>query len=636
MSTSENAAAMESGITKKGDFDINESSLNAINLNSDSFDAIAAEEIVTTTRDSFTELEVEDDPYEVKFVVEKTRIPPFALMNWKQKTFKICSDIFKVIILIACLFCFIIALSLLGSAFQIISGTTVGKTFRNSDIFDNPIAGLVIGILATVLVQSSSTSTSIIVSMVASRLLTIDQAVYMIMGANIGTSVTNTIVSMTQISNTNIFRRAFAGACVHDMFNFLSVLVLLPLQAATKCITKVSEACVESMNLEADVVDADFLKKLTKPVTSRIISVDKKLITRIGIETNETTLNDLYKLSMVKWSKCDDDSTWFVYCPNESWSDTVVGLTLLLWSLVMLVICLLVMVKILQCLLSGNIAVVLHKAINTEFRFPFGYLRGYLLIAVGIGITILVQSSSVTTSSLVPLVGIGVLNLKTLYPITLGANIGTTVTSILASFSQSEVGLALTVAFCHLFFNVFGIVIWFVVPITRRVPIGASKKLGNITAKHRWFAAFYILTVFVVIPLLLFGLSLAGWVVMFLVLLPFALLGLFVGVVFLFRRYKPSVLPPYLMKFYWLPKWIRHEPAWLKAIHNGMAKKAAKKEEKAAAKKALGLPTTMEKIYGRLGPLVELQSEDSKKSEDETTSKKHMQLSHELEVTTEV
>eukprot|EP00121_Abeoforma_whisleri_P010290 Awhi_evm1s9487 len=559
---------------------------------------------------------IEDDPYDVKFVEEKTRIPPFTLMSWKQKIFKVFLDFGN----------------LLGSAFQIISGTTVGKTFRNSDLFDNPIAGLVIGILATVLVQSSSTSTSIIVSMVASNLLTVDQAVYMIMGANIGTSVTNTIVSMTQISNVDVFRRAFAGACVHDMFNFLSVLVLLPLEVATGAITKLSTACVNSMNLDADVTDADFLKKITKPLTSRIIAVDKKLITKIFskknyqtidfqnhcIETNETVLEDLYKQSMVKWSKCDDSSTWFVYCPNSSWSDTVVGITLLIWALVMLVICLLIMVKVLQSLLSGNIATLLHKAINTEFRSPFGYLRGYLLILVGVGITILVQSSSVTTSSLVPLVGIGVLNLSTLYPITLGANIGTTVTSVLASFSQSEVDLALTVAFCHLFFNVFGICLWFVIPITRHVPIGAAKKLGNITARHRWFAGFYIITVFVLIPLALFGLSLAGWLVMFLVLLPFILLGLFLGVVFALRRWKPSVLPKWLLKFYWLPAWIRHEPEWLQNVHTKMEKKAAKKEVKQQEKDALGEMTTMEKIYGKLGPLMELEK-DEKEANSESS-----------------
>ena len=54
------------------------------------------------------------------------------------------------------------------------------------------------------------------------------------MGSNIGTSVTNTIVSFTQISNKNEFRRAFAGATVHDMFNWLTVIVLFTVEMTTR------------------------------------------------------------------------------------------------------------------------------------------------------------------------------------------------------------------------------------------------------------------------------------------------------------------------------------------------------------------------------------------------------------------
>ena len=58
-------------------------------------------------------------------------------------------------------------------------------------------------------------------------------AIPIVMGANIGTSVTNTIVSMGQITNKDDFRRAFAGATVHDIFNWLTVIVLLPLEVIT-------------------------------------------------------------------------------------------------------------------------------------------------------------------------------------------------------------------------------------------------------------------------------------------------------------------------------------------------------------------------------------------------------------------
>jgi hypothetical protein len=63
--------------------------------------------------------------------------------------------------------------------------------------------------------------------------LDVKRAIPIVMGANIGTSVTNTLVSIGQITNVSDFRRAFAGATVHDMFNWLAVIVLLPLEVAT-------------------------------------------------------------------------------------------------------------------------------------------------------------------------------------------------------------------------------------------------------------------------------------------------------------------------------------------------------------------------------------------------------------------
>ena len=108
----------------------------------------------------------------------------------------------------------------------------------------NPIAALMIGILATVLLQSSSTTTSIIVSLVGAGSIPTEQAIYMVMGANIGTSVTNTIVAMGQMGDGDQLERAFAGATVHDMFNFLSVAVLLPVEAATGYLYYLTKAMV--------------------------------------------------------------------------------------------------------------------------------------------------------------------------------------------------------------------------------------------------------------------------------------------------------------------------------------------------------------------------------------------------------
>lgn len=137
------------------------------------------------------------------------------------------------------LYFFLLGLELLGTAAKVLGGCTAGALFGDDT---NPIAGLMIGILATVLLQSSSTSTSIIVSLVGSGALTLEPAIYMIMGSNIGTSVTNTIVAMGQMGDGIQLQRAFTGATVHDMFNMLNVAVLLPVEAATHYLAHAARA----------------------------------------------------------------------------------------------------------------------------------------------------------------------------------------------------------------------------------------------------------------------------------------------------------------------------------------------------------------------------------------------------------
>jgi sodium-dependent phosphate cotransporter len=63
----------------------------------------------------------------------------------------------------------------------------------------------------------------------------------MIMGANIGTTVTNTIVSLAHMGRPEEFRRAFAAATCHDFFNYISVVVLLPLELATGYLQRTAE-----------------------------------------------------------------------------------------------------------------------------------------------------------------------------------------------------------------------------------------------------------------------------------------------------------------------------------------------------------------------------------------------------------
>ena len=136
--------------------------------------------------------------------------------------------------------------------------------------------------------QSSSTFTSIVVSMVTAGALKVHMAVPIVIGANIGTSVTNTLVAMTQVSDKDTFRRAFSGATVHDMFNWCSVIVLLTLEIVTfnsnvftDDDTGLSQGFLEYLAGKAagglvgsSAPDIDILKVITEPVTHFVIQVN--------------------------------------------------------------------------------------------------------------------------------------------------------------------------------------------------------------------------------------------------------------------------------------------------------------------------------------------------------------------------
>nr|KAG5712138.1 hypothetical protein BaRGS_014488 [Batillaria attramentaria] len=415
----------------------------------------------------------------------------------------------------------------------------------NTGLFSNPIAGLMVGVLSTVLVQSSSTSTSIVVSMVSADLLPVRLSIFIIMGTNIGTSVTNTIVAVGQAGERGDFRRAFAAATVHDMFNWLSVLVFLPLEWASGYLFWLTDAITADIVYDPTRTDnPEFLKAITKPFTEMFVQL------------SSSKIRDIAQGKEVNGSLMTGDGHMF-----SSWSgsDAAAGGILLALSLVMLCTCLVLIVKLLASLLKGTIAKVLQRFINSDLPGVLKYFTGYLAILIGAGLTILVQSSSIFTSALTPLVGVGAIHIDRMYPLTLGSNIGTTVTSILAALASDPSGFknSFQVALCHLFFNLSGILVWYPVPFMRRVPIGLAKKLGETVFHYRWFAFVYLVFMFFLFPLIVFGLSLAGWQLLLGVAGPFALLAIFVATVNILKAKKPSVLPEELRSWDELPEIFR-------------------------------------------------------------------------------
>ncbi|XP_061593158.1 sodium-dependent phosphate transport protein 2B-like isoform X2 [Cololabis saira] len=546
-------------------------------------------------------------------LVESEEIDPWNLpelkddgVSWsdldtKGKVLRVLLSVGKFIFLLGLLYMFVCSLDILSSAFQLVGGKTAGDIFQEDSVLANPLAGLVIGVLVTLLVQSSSTSSSIVVSMVSSGLLKVPVAVPVIMGTNIGTSVTNTLVAMTQAGDRSTFRRAFAGATVHDFFNWLSVLVLLPLEVATGYLYVLTKLIIDSFNIESGE-PPELLNVITDPITEAIIELDQSVINGIATGDPEAREKSLIKtwcntftntsLSIVQVpgpenctapSLCwfDGNETYTLKnvsntfnidkCTHlfvdTSLSDLAAGLILLAASLLVLCSCLVLIVKLLNSMLKGQVATVIRKILNTDFPFPFGWVTGYIAITVGAAMTFIVQSSSVFTSAITPLVGIGVISIERAYPLSLGSNIGTTTTAILAAMASPGNTLknALQIALVHFVFNISGILLWYPIPFTR-LPIRMAKGLGDITASHRWFAAVYILFCFFILPLSVFSLSLAGWQVLVGVGVPLVVVLIAIMVINILQRRKPGCLPAALRSWDFLPLWAHSLDPWDKVV----------------------------------------------------------------------
>ncbi|XP_076356410.1 sodium-dependent phosphate transport protein 2B-like [Tachypleus tridentatus] len=498
---------------------------------------------------------------------EEADVDPWALpelkddgVKWSelttyQKILRVALSILKIAILLLLLYVFVCSLDFLSSAFRLIGGKAAGGVLSKNELLSNPVVGLMIGVLVTVLVQSSSTSTSIVITMVGAELISVKNAIPIVMGANVGTSVTNTIVSLMQATERNEFRRAFAAATVHDMFNWLTVIVLLPIEKGTDYLFHLTKAILSSGNWEQNEhADREFLKKLTKPFTKKIIQLDKSVITAIAKQEESAKNLSLIKRCCKKnGTECIKNCEFLLR--GLDWSDSLIGVLMLVLSLIILCACLMMLVKLLHTMLKGRIAVIIKKTVNANPRFPFSELMGYLAILIGAAVTVLVQSSSIFTSALTPLAGLGVISLERMYPLTLGSNIGTTATGMLAALAADKKHIAetLQLALCHLFFNISGIILFYPLPFLR-FPIKLSKILGNTTAKYRWFSVFYLLMMFLVLPGIVFGLSAAGTVVLLAVGIPILIVFFFVIVINIIQRKKSTLLPKVLRDWNWLPE----------------------------------------------------------------------------------
>ncbi len=421
--------------------------------------------------------------------------PPWK--NWLEAFIKFCLVCFA-------LNCFFVSIKLLGAFRELGSG--YGQTLI-MQLADNPIIGLLIGILVTSIAQSSSMTTSLVVGLVAAGVLGEDQvvaltrAIPIILGANVGTTITNTIVSTAHIGNHSEFERAFSAAVVHDFFNILAIFIFLPLQIYTNFLGRASLAMA---HLFADTGGMKFVSPL-----KLLVSPQKKFFYSLFQEPFWITLLLTFALVIsfyvsitilvrrVNERKGIGPFT-FIFSALFTAVATLVyyqaelvfrpEVAILLFGLIMLFSSMSIFVKVMRTAVLSSWEVLFHNYIfKTAAR----------ALVLGMVITAIVQSSSVTTSIIVPLAGAGIITIREVFPYMLGANVGTTITAILAALSTGE-PIALAVAYAHLFFNVLGIV--FLYP-ARSLPIACAQTLARFSLKYRWFPILYIFIMFFLLPL---------------------------------------------------------------------------------------------------------------------------------------
>ncbi len=343
----------------------------------------------------------------------------------------------KLLAVFGLLFVFLVGVRGLGGGFRLLGEDLIQSFFTATE---NPFMGLLVGLLATTVVQSSSVTTAMIVGLVAApeNPLPLLNAVPMVMGANIGTTVTATIVALGHIGRREEFERAFPVAICHDVFNYLAVLVLLPLELFTGFLQSTAGWLTGSLGNFGGFVYRSPLSTVLGLGLAPISAVNEALFTTEGSQ----------------------------------------AVFLIMVSGFLIFGALFFIVKVMSGAVQSRVESAVNKALG---------VNAVVSILIGVLVTIMVQSSSITTSLLVPLAGAGLLRLERAFPVTLGANIGTTVTGFLAAMAVTGVNATagLQIALVHLFFNLSGTLMIYPIPAVRNIPLRISRRISRLAVRSR-------------------------------------------------------------------------------------------------------------------------------------------------------
>ena len=522
----------------------------------------------------------------------------WSFYSKREKISFVVTSTLKFILFIILLYLFLLSLSFMSIGFTMVTSYALQVGDIIKFILANPFAALSIGILVTAVMQNATATTSIAVIMVGAGIIPdVKSAVPIIMGANIGTCVTNSFIALTLAGDPQEFKRAFSAATLNDGFNLMTTALMLPIEILSGFLYIVSDKITNAMPFEnsEQIAKANFMNAILTPVTDLFILLNATAVDMLSsgdknikdvalrccsVEVYQTNFTELisnssnltlslgnnmtngnfsYELGFLNQTRCVKECTYWCMPMLRAFGDGGTGLFWIILSIIVLIASLFGIVKVLSLFIVGPIAKGVTKALNASFPGYFKWVSQVILFLIALFLTIIVQSSNIITATLVPLCGIGIISLQKVYVMTLGSNIGTTVTGILTAFTQppSSLKKAMQLAFVYTLFNTLGVVYWLPLPFLR-FPKKLARKLGHTVFQYRWFLYTYVSTVYVICPLFIFGLALIPhWIGLAIFGLPIAFLFLVYLVILFLRSKFPGILPKFLKDFYWLPKFLR-------------------------------------------------------------------------------
>jgi sodium-dependent phosphate cotransporter len=332
--------------------------------------------------------------------------------------------------------------------------TNLGEEIAQAFVFatSNPFNGLLIGMLVTAMLQSSSTTTALVVAFVASGSIGVDSGIPIIMGANVGTTITSAIVALGFINKKKEFKRAFGAGIYHHVFNVLTVLILFPLEYYYQFLSAISSHLAER-----------FFSPVLTPV-------------------NHVT---------------DNFSLGF---------DAIIGLLVSIvpsWILAFSALAFL----FISILIFRRIVSNLLRAKSPEAFSRFFFKGQWKAFGWGVLTTGAIRSSTITTSVVVPIVAKKFASLKQAAPFILGANLGTTITAFIAVTWYAKTSDAIAIALAHFLFNSIGVLVFLPIPGIKKIPIRLADALGRISARYRLVGFAYLLCAFFLLPFVLIYLT---------------------------------------------------------------------------------------------------------------------------------